>query len=505
MCPLWPFHIFLLYLAILGPLLFASFGVIGAAAQSMSSCNVSFEPERVNQVKMGDSQVVDFKFNKTEVIEQAKLLGFDPVTEFEFLVSDSYIAYVTPVKVPLDNSVPIGDGSGLDRVSFNVTGNFLGYTEVCATSRISKNASEVFQCMPVSVVRESGVLDKAFTYSVAALVTVIYVNMGAALDMRTIKETIKKPWGPAIGFMSQFIIMPLLSFGIAKLFISLAALQLGLFITGCSPGGGASNIWTLTLGGNLDLSITMTTISTFSAFVMMPLWMLTLGSTIFKDANLTVPYSKIATFAGCLVIPLAIGVGIQYKWPNVAKFLVKILKPFAVFLIVFIIIFAVYTNLYLFQLFTWQILMAGMLLPWLGYILGGGTAWLLKQEWRDVIAIGIETGVQNTGLAIFALRFSLPQPEADLTTALPVAVAMMTPVLPAVLMLYQKYSGVQYTGMKKEEHKDPVQMGGGSDLTVLATSNSANGSSQTPQSKQYGSCGISNDGVDGVEEMTTST
>lgn len=59
----------------------------------------------------------------------------------------------------------------------------------------------------------------------------------------------------------------------------------------------------------------------------------------------------------------------------------------------------------------------------------------------------------------------------------------MTPVLPAVLMLYQKYSGVQYTGMKKEEHKDPVQMGGGSDLTVLATSNSANGSSQTPQSK----------------------
>lgn len=155
---------------------------------------------------------------------------------------------------------------------------------------------------------------------------------------------------------------------------------------------------------------------------MMPLWMLTLGSTIFKDANLTVPYSKIATFAGCLVIPLAIGVGIQYKWPNVAKFLVKILKPFAVFLIVFIIIFAVYTNLYLFQLFTWQvqfsqslyissmklptylqILMAGMLLPWLGYILGGGTAWLLKQEWRDVIAIGIETGVQNTGLVIWSI------------------------------------------------------------------------------------------------------
>jgi len=57
-----------------------------------------------------------------------------------------------------------------------------------------------------------------------------------------------------------------------------------------------------------------------------------------------------------------------------------------------------------------------MLLPWLGYLLGGGVAFLLKQEWRDIIAIGVETGVQNTGLAIFALRFSLEQPEADLTT-----------------------------------------------------------------------------------------
>lgn len=57
-----------------------------------------------------------------------------------------------------------------------------------------------------------------------------------------------------------------------------------------------------------------------------------------------------------------------------------------------------------------------MLLPWLGYILGGGTAYLLRQNWRDVLAIGIETGVQNTGLAIFALRFSLPQPDSDLTT-----------------------------------------------------------------------------------------
>lgn len=45
-------------------------------------------------------------------------------------------------------------------------------------------------------------------------------------------------------------------------------MQLGLFFTGVSPSGGASNTWSVILGGNLDLSISMTTISTLKAFGM---------------------------------------------------------------------------------------------------------------------------------------------------------------------------------------------------------------------------------------------
>lgn len=58
-----------------------------------------------------------------------------------------------------------------------------------------------------------------------------------------------------------------ISFGLGKwLFSGSVPMQLGMFFTGVSPGGGASNIWTYILGGNLNLSITMTTISTFAAF-----------------------------------------------------------------------------------------------------------------------------------------------------------------------------------------------------------------------------------------------
>lgn len=88
---------------------------------------------------------------------------------------------------------------------------------------------------------------------------------------------------------------------------------------------------------------------------MMPLWIFTLGSTIFGRGQLIVPYSRIAMYALCLIVPLGIGVFIQKRLPNLAKILVRILKSFSGLLIIFIIVFAIITNLYLFELFTWQV------------------------------------------------------------------------------------------------------------------------------------------------------
>lgn len=84
-------------------------------------------------------------------------------------------------------------------------------------------------------------------------------------------------------------------------------MQLGMFFTGVSPAGGASNVWTVLLDGNMSLSIIMTTISTIAAFAMMPLWIFTLGRVIFENAKLEVPYNHISTYVIALVIPLAVG------------------------------------------------------------------------------------------------------------------------------------------------------------------------------------------------------
>lgn len=62
----------------------------------------------------------------------------------------------------------------------------------------------------------------------------------------------------------------------------------------------------------------------------------------------------------------------------------------------------------------------------------------MNQKHEDCLAISIEAGIQNTGIAIFILRFTLEQPQADLTTVIPVSVAIMTPFPLLFYYLYLK-------------------------------------------------------------------
>nr|CAH7721583.1 unnamed protein product [Callosobruchus chinensis] len=315
--------------------------------------------------------------------------------------------------------------------SFVVEGESLGRTRViCQNTR----TGATINYLDVTVIRPERVIDSIFTASVATLISVIYINFGAALDWCKLKEILKRPIGPAIAFCGQFIFQPLVAYGLGKLlFPETADQQLGLLFTGASPGGGASNLWTLLLGGNVGLSIVATAMSTIAAFAMMPFWLFTLGRSIFESGNIEVPYGQISTYVFALIVPLTIGYLIQRYKKNVATFLTKIMKAFTALLLIFVVVFAIVTNLYLFELFSWQITVAGMCLPWLGYFFGYIVSKVLRQSEEDCIAIAVEIGIQNTGIAIFLLRFTLPQPEADLTTVIPVSVAILTP-LPLILL-----------------------------------------------------------------------
>ncbi len=379
MCPLYPFHLVLLYFCMMLPLLLA---VVEGSEELFTNWKITFLPRKINKLTEGETQSV--KLLCEDCTDPAFLLPDYPGLKLALMSDDPRVATIEHEKGKVNDSYDDGYEVVIDvadlgvqgsswTVPFNVTANFLGFSKIHAEIRDTSSEKPLAKSapsLPLSAVRIKTLESKLFAASVATLVSLAYINMGCAMDLKVVKEVLRRPVGPAIGFMCQFVIMPLLSFALGQAIFTTAPMQLGLFVTGTSPGGGASNMWTLMFGGNLDLSITMTAISTFAAFVMMPVWIFTLGQVIFNDSDIVIPYYKICTYAFCLVVPLCIGLLITRYLPRVSKFLVRILKPLALFLILFILIFGIYANFYMFKLMTWKVILAGMGLPWLGFAFG---------------------------------------------------------------------------------------------------------------------------------------
>lgn len=232
-------------------------------------------------------------------------------------------------------------------------------------------------------------------------------------------STLKRPIAPAVGFFTQFVVMPIVSrdqpgpnslvqlaYAIANLLLvpqDMRSFALGLFVTGCAPAGGASNFWTLLLDGNAHLSVTMTFLSMIASLgecsaarcstpmsisVMMPFWMNLLGYKFLRGYSeqvvMRVPYTKIVASLVGLILPLLVGVLIAWKRPAWAvkarkvRFVLatcfltvfvysadldndvrlQMLRPFVVFVLVFVIVFGVITNHYMFDIMNWSALIA---------------------------------------------------------------------------------------------------------------------------------------------------
>lgn len=237
-------------------------------------------------------------------------------------------------------------------VILDIDCHLLGVTEIY----VEREGIKSQNTLKVIIMKEIKPMDKVFSATVALLITIVYINFGAALDLDALIQILKKPIGPAIGFFCQYVVMPLIGFVLGYLiFPDQVHFRLALFFIAVSPAGGMSNLFTVVLDGNISLSITMTTISNVAALGMMPLWILTLGAVIFEDFHFDVPYVSILLFFLAMMIPLCIGMLVQSYLPSVSKVLKRTLKPVSVVLMLFIVSLAIWLDFYIFQLFTWEV------------------------------------------------------------------------------------------------------------------------------------------------------
>ena len=160
----------------------------------------------------------------------------------------------------------------------------------------------------------------------------------------------------------------------------------------------------------------------------MPLWFFLLARNI-GEGDVVVPYTNICISLASLLVPVISGILVKRFLPKVAKVLVRLVRPTYLLIVTFIIIFGVITNLFIFKIMasSWRIVVASLSLPYVGFLVGALVCLVFTRDWKISKTIGIETGIQNVGIAIIVMTYSFPQPDADLGIVAPVIGVSFTP------------------------------------------------------------------------------
>ena len=157
-----------------------------------------------------------------------------------------------------------------------------------------------------------GMLQQIPTTVINPLLGVIMFGMGLTLNLHDFKIVFSRPKDVIVGCLAQFTIMPLLAWGLARLFSLNEALALGVVLVGCCPGGTASNVITYLAKGDLALSVGMTGVSTLLAPFMTPLLTWALAG---KSVNVDVA-GMLLSILWVVILPIIIGLIVKWIWPK---------------------------------------------------------------------------------------------------------------------------------------------------------------------------------------------
>lgn len=242
-------------------------------------------------------------------------------------------------------------------------------------------------------------------------ITLAFVMFGVALELKfeRFKKVFTKPKSAIIGVISQFVLMPLMTFSLVLILNPSPSIALGMILVASCPGGNISNFMTALGKGNTELSVTLTAIADFSSLVMTPFnfafWGGLYASIYSKGSGLLIPieidpFEMFKTMVILLGIPLTIGMLFSYKFPKITS---KIIRPIKVASIVIFggyIVGALLLNWDYFVNYVHLIFLIVLIHNALALTTGFSTARIFKLSQNNIRTITIETGIQNSGLAL---------------------------------------------------------------------------------------------------------
>ena len=233
------------------------------------------------------------------------------------------------------------------------------------------------------------------TWVINPMLGVIMFGMGLTLSPQDFKVVLSRPKDIFIGCLTQFTVMPLLALGLTLAFSLPKELAIGVILVGCCPGGTASNVITYLAKGDLALSVGMTAASTILAPLMTPflVWLLA-GTMVDVDT-----VGMLMSIVYVVIAPIVCGLLCQRFLPAMTKRVTPYLPALSSVAIMVVVVIVVSHNAERLLTAGWLIVSIVMIHNLLGLAIGYTVGRLLHLQKPKCVALSIEVGMQNSGLA----------------------------------------------------------------------------------------------------------
>lgn len=237
---------------------------------------------------------------------------------------------------------------------------------------------------------------------------VVMFGVALGITVRDFKQLFASPKVVLAGIVSQFVLLPLVTFLVVILLKPQPSIALGMFMVAACPGGNISNFMTHLARGNTALSVSLTAFSTALALIMTPFNFELYGNlyaptaTILKTVSIEpIELFKLVTII--LGIPLVLGMLVRYRFESFALKMSRILKPISILVFILIVILAFLKNTDVFKNYAHHVIWIGILHNFIALSLGYLVAKGFRLSKPEIKTITLETGIQNSGLGLLLI------------------------------------------------------------------------------------------------------
>jgi bile acid:Na+ symporter, BASS family len=142
---------------------------------------------------------------------------------------------------------------------------------------------------------------------------IIMFGLGLSLTPADFRRVASAPKAVAVALACQLVLLPLVCFGLVKLFDLPPLLAIGMMLLAASPGGTSANLFSHLFRGDVALNVTLTAINSVVAIVSLPIITNLAINHYDQGDTVTLQFGKVVEVFAVVLVPVLIGILVRTR------------------------------------------------------------------------------------------------------------------------------------------------------------------------------------------------